>query len=118
MQIPEVSIEIEIDCVIKLPEINLQYPKEVLAAMQSDTWPIALLQTEYICVALKEYHIIEDGIETGIRSECGFRSLEGCVKSQPSCSHLVNDRLRMCAIRILWCAYICKVIRESLKGNW
>ena len=117
MRIPEVSIEIEIGCVIKLPEINLQYPKWVLAAMQSDTWPIVLLQTEYICVALKEYHIIEDGIETGIRSKCGFRSLEGCVKKQPSCSHLANDRLCMYAIRTRWCAYICKVIRESSKGN-
>ena len=53
MQIPEVSIEIEIDCVIKLPEISLQHPAEVLAAMQSDTWPIVLLETTYIFVALK-----------------------------------------------------------------
>ena len=75
MRIPEVSIEIEIDCVIKLPEINLQYPKEVLAAMQSDTWPMVLLTTTYICVALNKYRIIEDGIEAGIRSKCGFRSL-------------------------------------------
>ena len=117
MQIPEVSIEIEIGCVIKLPEISLQYPKEVLAAMQSDTWPIVLLKTTYICVALKEYDIVEDGIETGIMSKWGSRSLEGCVRKQPWSSHLANDRLRMYTLRTLWCAFICKVIRESLKGD-
>ena len=117
MQIPEVLVGFEIDCVIKLPEISLQRPKEVLDAMQSDRWPIVLLRTEYICVALKEYHIIEDGIEASIKPECGFRSLERCVKKQPSCSHLANDKLCMYAIRTLWCAHICKVIRESLKGG-
>ena len=116
MRIPEVSIEIEPDCVIKLPEINLQHPEEVLAAMQSDTWPMVLLQNAYICAALKEYRIIEDGIKTGIRSNCGLQRLEGCVIKQPSCSHLVNDKLRMYTIRTLWCAYICEVIRESFKG--
>ena len=117
MQIPEVLVGFEIDCVIKLPEISLQHPKEVLDAMQSDRWPIVLLHTEYICVALKEYYVIEDGIETTIRSECGFRSLEGCVKNQPSCSHLANDKLRMYTLRTLWCASICNVIRESLRGD-
>ena len=117
MRIPEVSIEIEIGCVIKLPEISLQYPKKVLAAMQSDTWPIVLLENTYICEALKEYDIVEDGIETGIRSKWGARSLEGGVRVQPWFSHLANDRLRMYTLRTLWCESICNVIRESLKGN-
>ena len=117
MQIPEVSIEIEIDCVIKLPEINLQHPGAVLFAMQSDTWPIVLFKNTYICVALKEYCIIEDDIGISIRAKYGSTSLEGCVRKQAALSHLADDQLCMYAIRTLWCASICKAIRESSRSN-